>query len=141
MPGIIWHKGVWEGTYRHIDMEGNTLDVHNSRVACIFPSSGETVYLQHNTFTWEDGRIHQAEFQGKLVGDKIYWDTDTFSGYGWITNDNIFLLTLDRKDDIGAKFHEIIVMGDNKNHRVRTWHWFKNGECFKRTLCNEYRIS
>lgn len=137
MPNLFLHEGVWEGTYRHIDMDGNTIDIHKSRVECIFPEEGEVVYIQKNHFTWDDGREYKVEFPGILVDGKIFWDTETFSGYGWMSGENMFCLELDRKDDIGARFHEVIVMGENNDQRVRTWHWFKNGACFKRTLCNE----
>lgn len=140
MPQIFRHEGIWEGTYRHVDTSGLTLDFHKSRVECIFPEKGEVVYIQRNAFTWDDGRTYEVEFPGVLIGEKIYWDTPTFSGFGWMAGENIFLLELDRKDDIGARFHEAIVMGENYDKRARTWHWFKDGDCFKRTLCDEYKL-
>lgn len=141
MPFIFEHEGVWEGVYRHIDVGGNVLDVHKSRVECVFPEDGEVVYIQKNRFEWDDGRVVTYEFPGILKNDRIYWDTETFSGYGWQVNENLFVLELDRKDDIGSKFYEMIVMDNNKNSRARTWHWFKNGTCFKRTLCDEQKVS
>lgn len=137
MPSIFQHQGVWEGEYQHIDMAGNILDRHASRVECVFPETGDEVYIQRNHFTWPDGRDYKVEFAGILVDDRIWWDTPTFSGFGWEAAPNIFLLELDRKDFPGATFSEAIVMGQSKRDRARTWHWFENGKCFKRTLCNE----
>ena len=98
---------------------------------------GDEVYVQKNQFTWDDGRTHKAEFVGTLVGDKIFWDTETFKGFGWQASPAIFLLELDRKDVPGASFSEVIIMGDTKRSRARTWHWFREGHCYQRTLCNE----
>jgi len=140
MPQILLHEGVWEGTYRHIDINGNIIDSYKSKIECIFPKEGDVVYHQKNLYTWEDGRKLETEFPGYLVDNKIFWDTPTFTGYGWMSGENIFLLELDRKDEIGARFHEAIVMGENNDIRARTWHWFKNGKCFKRTLCDEIKI-
>ena len=137
MPAIYHHQGVWEGVYQVVDMDGRLIDQHDSRVECIFPEQGEVVYIQKNRFEWEDGRIYEAEFGGVLSGQRIYWDTPTFSGYGWQASPGIFLLELDRKDIPGASFSEAIVMGDSLKHRARTWHWFKDGMCYQRTLCNE----
>lgn len=141
MPGIYKHEGAWEGTYRHVSLNGETLDVHKSQVECIFPDSGEVIYIQKNAFAWDDGRRYENEFSGILRNNKIYWDTPTFSGFGWMGGDIIFLLELDRKDEIGASFHEAIVLGSTGKHRARTWHWFKDGQCYKRTLCDEHLIN
>lgn len=137
MPSILLHEGVWEGEYQHIDIDGNIIDRHASRVECVFPEFGDEVYIQKNHFTWADGREHEVEFGGVLEGERIFWDTPTFSGYGWVASPNIFLLELDRKDVKGASFSEAIVLGSNGRDRARTWHWFKDGKCYQRTLCNE----
>lgn len=141
MPAVLEHEGIWEGTYRHIDIEGNTIDLHKSRVECIFPEEGEVVYIQKNQFEWDDGKLFNIAFDGIIKDNRIYWDTETFKGYGWVASPNIFLLELERKDEPGAWFYESIVMGADKKHRARTWHWFKNGQCFKRTLCDEHLVT
>ncbi len=140
MPNTLEHEGVWVGEYQYIDLAGNITDRHKSRVECVFPDDGDVVYIQRNHFTWDDGREHKVEFSGILRDDRIWWDTETFSGWGWQASPRLFLLELDRKDLPGASFLEAIVMGDDQQQRVRTWHWFKGAECFQRTLCNEARL-
>lgn len=140
MPSVLRHAGVWEGTYRHIDCSGNTLDFHRSRVECLFPMHGTVVYIQKNEFTWDDGHYYRAEFSGVLKNDRIFWNTATFRGYGWAVSTDVFVLELERKDEPGVSFYESIVLGKGAKHRARTWHWFKEGICFKRTLCNERRV-
>jgi len=140
MPGMLKHEGVWEGVYTHVDVAGKIIDRHKSRVECLFPASGPYAYLQKNLFTWDDGREYRATLPGVLIDGKLWWDTDTFSGFGWETDDGLILLNLDRKDEPGANFYEIIVLGDSGVHRSRTWHWFKDGQLFKRTLCEEQLV-
>lgn len=140
MPYIFAHEGIWEGVYKHVDVQGNNIDQHKSRVECIFPDEGNVVYIQKNRFEWDDGRVETNEFSGILICDRIYWDTNTFKGFGWQANKHIFLLELDRKDELDAKFYEIIVMDKGSKTRARTWHWFKDGNCYKRTLCDEWLI-
>ncbi len=140
MPEILLHRGTWRGNYRHIDIQGNILDQHKSQVECVFPDEGPVVYTQRNKFKWDDGRTYQVEFDGCIRDNKIYWDTPTFKGYGWVASKHIFLLELERKDEPGAWFYESIVLGDTQKHRARTWHWFKQGKCYKRTLCDEYLV-
>lgn len=141
IPAMVEHEGIWEGTYRYVDIEGNLLDIHKSRVECIFPDEGPYAYVQRNHFTWDDGREYEVELLGTLKDDKVYWDTEDFKGYGWASYDGFILLSLDRKDEPGARFHEMIIMDPDGKNRARTWHWFKEGKCFKRTLCDEYRVS
>lgn len=145
MPPILHHSGVWQGEYQHLDIQGNIIDQHASQVECVFPDTvsdpNDPVYIQRNEFTWEDGRKHKIEFSGVMKGDRIWWDTETFSGYGWQASPAIFLLELERKDVVGASFLEAIVMGSSLTNRARTWHWFKGGTCYQRTLCNENLVS
>jgi len=141
MPDLLRHQGVWEGTYRHVDISGNLLDKYRSRIECIFPEEGQEVYIQKNTYTWPDGRTIETSFGSIIKFDKLFWDTPTFAGYGWIVKPDTFVLDLDRKDDIGARFCEMIVIGRYDNSRSRTWHWFRDGKCFKRTLCDEIKVA
>lgn len=50
------------------------------------------------------------------------------------------MLKLDRKDIPGAYFLEVIILSENNIDRARTWHWFKDGQLFQRTLCDERRV-
>jgi hypothetical protein len=119
MPALFWHEGVWLGNYRHLSEAGELLDEHESRVECLFP---------------------EQSFKGYLHESRLWFDTETFAGWSWQTDDGIIMLALDRKDFPGQRFIETIIMGSNKDHRVRTWHWFDDGVCYKRTLCTEQRI-
>lgn len=140
MPIMYRHKGEWQGDYTHLSTEGEILDQHSSHVTCTFPDEGQYAYIQYNHFTWPDGHEEKVSLPGVLKGDKLWWDTPTFHGCAWETGDNMIMLDLERYDDPGARFYEVIIMGDSGNHRARTWHWFKDGKLFKRTLCNEYRV-
>lgn len=141
MPVMRKHEGVWEGIYTHIDEDGSLVDRHRARVACIFPETGPYAYIQQNLFTWDDGREYRAELPGVLRDGKLWWDTETFTGCAWPTDYDLILLNLHRKDEPGANFYEMIALGETGEHRARTWHWFKNGSLYKRTLCDERRVA
>ncbi|MEP3890274.1 MAG: hypothetical protein ABJN69_07385 [Hellea sp.] len=141
MPAMLEHEGVWDGLYTHINRNAEVIDKHKVQITCEFPNSGEYAYIQHNHFMWNDGREFRIALPGVYKGGRLWWDLETFSGSAWQTKDNLILLNLDRKDDPGANFFEIIAMGDTGQHRSRTWHWFKNGQLFKRTLCDEWKVA
>lgn len=141
MPTMLSHEGVWQGVYRHVDVNGTLLDQHKARVECIFPDAGAYAYIQKNLFTWEDGREYRAELLGILRDGKLWWDNEKFSGCSWETDHGIILLNLDRKDEPGSRFYEMITLGDSGKHRARTWQWFnKEGKLYKRTLCDEHLV-
>lgn len=137
---MMKHEGTWTGVYRHVDTDNKLVDQHQARVECIFPSKGPYAYIQKNLFRWDDGREYSSTLNGVLRDGKLWWDNENFDGCAWETDFGLILLNLNRKDDPGANFYEIICLGDDGHHRARTWHWFKDGRLFKRTLCDEHRL-
>ena len=139
MPAMLWHEGIWTGSYRHLGEDNSVLDQHQSRVVCEFPTEGEAAYRQTSSFNWSDGRSQEQTFLGYMRGERMWFDTATFAGWAWQTGDDIIMLSLDRKDLPGQRFVETILIGEERNRRVRTWHSFEQGVCYKRTLCTETR--
>lgn len=135
------HEGIWAGDYIHVTPDGTVIDRHTAKVRCEFPQDGPYAYIQHNHFVWPDGRELKVDLPGVLKDDRLWWNTETFSGFAWATYDDIILLNLQRKDEPGPNFFEMITLGDTGRHRARTWQWFKDGRLFKRTLCNESRVA
>jgi len=140
MPAMLLHEGYWNGWYRDFDLDGRLIDARQVKTHCEFPDHGEWHYVQHNWINWADGREMHVEFGGRLEGDRLIWDTDRFSGYGWQTHEHTIMLRLDRLDVPGACYVEMIGLFPGARTRARTWQWFKSGEPWKRTLCDEERI-
>ena len=138
-PGMRAHEGVWTGTYTHLDASGMVEDRHASHVVCEFPDSGPVFYRQTITFNWPDGRERRTTFEGVIRDGAVWFDTPTFHGRSWETDDGLILLNLERKDEPGGRFFEIICMGEGGRYRARTWHWFRDGQLYRRTLCDEVR--
>ncbi|HZG47435.1 MAG TPA: hypothetical protein VEZ41_14385 [Allosphingosinicella sp.] len=141
MPNMLRHEGKWEGTYRHIARDGTLVDQHEMTTLCEFPAGGEFAYVQHNHLRWTDGRELKRSFGGAFRDGLLRWDTDRFAGYGWETREGVVMLKLDRKDEPGVHFIEMITLGSDNRTRARTWQWFRNGVPFRRTLCDEWRVT
>jgi hypothetical protein len=140
MPNMLRHAGFWEGTYRHVDRDFTLIDEHHMWTHCEFPVSGDYAYIQHNKLSWADGRTVEYKFGGVFRDGLLHWDTDRFKGYGWETIDGTVMLTLDRLDDPGCHYVEMINLSADGNTRARTWQWYQRGVPTKRTLCDEYRV-
>lgn len=140
MPVLARHEGEWKGTYIHVDDKGAIIDQHRSHLTCTFPKSGDPAYFQTNVYEWEDGRREELKFPAEYRDRRIWWDTERITGSAWEIDDNTVVLTWSRKDIPGASLYEMIQISPDSNHRARTWHWFENGQLFKRTLITEERV-
>lgn len=141
MPNMLRHAGEWDGTYTHIARDGTVIDRHRTWTRCEFPTDGDIAYVQSNRMTWDDGRIVERSFGGAFRDGLLHWDTERFAGTGWETREGVLMLRLDRKDEPGMHFIEMIVLSDDGRTRARTWHWFEHGVPTRRTLCDEWRIA
>lgn len=138
-PAHKAHQGVWEGTYRHVAADGREESRFRSRVTCEFPPA-EGVFYRQTTELWsEQGDYSKVSFDGLDRGDHLYFDTPIFHGRSWETGSGPLMLNLVRRDEPGAYFVEVILLGEGGHHRARTWHWFRDGSLFRRTLCDETR--
>jgi hypothetical protein len=141
MPALFAHAGTWEGVYRHVDRDFTLVDQHRMTTVCQFPADGPYAYVQHNHLRWDDGREVKRVFGGVYRDGRLWWDTDRFSGHGWETREGVLMLKLDRKDEPGVHFIEMITLSGDGAARARTWQWFRDGIPFRRTLCDEWRVS
>jgi hypothetical protein len=141
MPHLLRHDGVWEGSYRVVDLDGRPLDEHRSRIEVRFPLSGPAHYTQSNLFTWSDGRQTRGEYPGTCVGGVLVWDNPLIRGSAWCVDPRSTVLRWQRHDNPGAELYELIVINENNDRRSRTWHWFRDGAVYQRTLIDEQRVA
>ncbi|MDC0074022.1 DUF3598 domain-containing protein [Alphaproteobacteria bacterium] len=139
MPVMARHEGNWVGEYIHVDMSGLIIDQHKSELSCTFPDKGPFPYFQKNLYTWESGKTEEILFPGTFKDNKVWFDNDRIKGYVWELDQRSLMLTWVRKDIESSYLYEMIQLSENNNSRTRTWHWFKDDECFQRTLIKEKR--
>ena len=141
MAAMRAHAGFWTGVYRHLDADGHEIDRHDSRVEIAFPQDGAVFYRQTNLFRWADGREQRGVFDGVLKDGAVMFDNAAFVGRAWEAGDGAVLLHLDRRDEPGVSFFEIILPPGPDGGRARTWHWYRDGRLIRRTLCDETRFA
>jgi hypothetical protein len=141
MPALARHRGVWEGSYRVVDVMGQTLDWHRSRIEVRFPDDGPYDYLQSNHFAWPDGRELRVEHPAVCRNGVLLWDTEHIKGQAWSVDERSTVLTWRRHDNPDAHLYELIVINDSNDQRSRTWHWFRNGTLYQRTLIDEKKVA
>ncbi|XVO22848.1 MAG: DUF3598 domain-containing protein [Betaproteobacteria bacterium] len=141
MPALLRHNGIWEGIYHLVDAEGKTLDRHHSCIEVRFPESGSYHYTQKNYFWWGDGRDTHGEYPGVCRDGVLYWDNELIRGKAWSVDELSTVLTWQRHDTPDAYLYELIVINQTNDQRSRTWHWFRDGVIYQRTLIEESKIS
>jgi hypothetical protein len=83
----------------------------------------------------------EAEHPGVYRDGRLWWDTGLIQGHAWQGDERTCILTWERTDTPGAHLYELIVLAPDGRTRARTWHWFRDGECYQRTLIDEGRIA
>ncbi len=144
-PQLALHAGVWEGWYRYIDVDGNQIDAHKSKLVCRLPENQPDLYHQTNHYTWEDGTTDVRDFKGNAFENKLIFDNDIIKGWaGEVTldeNRRTMMLHWERMGEPGVYLYEMIQISDCNNFRTRVWQWIENGQATQRTLIDEHRVS
>lgn len=145
MPLLAKHEGVWDGSYRHYDADGNKVDEHRSRLVCRFPEHGEVPYHQTNHYTWADGRTEVRDFPAAYRDGRVWFDNELIAGWaaevGLDEFDRTVMLYWQRKGEPDLYLYEMIQLSDDGRSRSRVWQWIKAGRIHMRTLIDEEKVS
>lgn len=145
MPLLARGEGIWEGSYRYYDSEGNKIDEHRSRLVCRFPSSGPYPYHQTNYYTWDNGKTETRDFPATFKDGRIWFDNELIKG--WAAEvpldefNRTMMLYWKRKNEPDTYLYEMIQVSDDGKHRTRVWQWIRSGETRMRTLIDEVKVS
>ena len=140
-------QGVWDGEYVHLDENNNEIDRHKSRLVCRLydGADGEAKLAQTNIYTWADNQQEIRYFEGVFKKDRIWIENELITGWTSAidldpTNRTI-MVGWTRATEPDFRYYEIITVAEDGNAKNRTWHWYRKGRLFQRTLINEQRTS
>lgn len=136
------HQGTWRGQYRHFDTQGTLVDAHDSEIINAFPAEGPFAYVQTSRFFWPDGRSEEHIFPGRLVGNRLLWETERLVGEAFTSAHapHAMFLRFARVDLPGIEILEMIEADFKAGIRMRSWQWRRQGQPFRRTIVDERRI-
>jgi hypothetical protein len=147
MPLLASQVGVWEGTYVHFDSDHHEIDRHSSRLVCrLFDGDDGVARLtQSNIYDWADGTREIRYFDGTYRDDRVWFDNENIVGWtGSIAldeTDRTMMVGWVRAGEPDFRFYEMITVAEDGQAKNRTWHWYRKGRLFQRTLINETRVS
>ncbi len=147
MPLLCENEGIWEGWYRYYDAATGALtDQHKSRLICrLIGEPGREEYHQTNHYFWDDGRIDVRDFPAWYEDGRIWWNNDLIQGWAAAMQPDDFnrstCLNWTRHNEPDVYLYEMIQVNEDRTKRARTWQWFRNGECYQRTLIDERLVT
>ena len=147
MPLVAEQEGVWEGEYVHLDPRHEIIDRHRSRLVCrLFDGEdGKARLAQTNIYDWPDGTREIRYFDGVFRGDRVWIDNVNVSG--WTASVSLdetgrtIMVGWVRAGEPDFRYYEMITVAEDGKAKNRTWHWYRRGRLFQRTVINETRIS
>ncbi len=146
-PLVADQAGVWEGEYVHLDADHNVIDRHRSRLVCRLQDGpdGEARLSQTNIYDWADGSREIRYFDGVFRGDRVWIKNDLIDGWtGAIAMDptnRTIMVGWTRAHEPDFRYYEMITVAEDGRAKNRTWHWYRKGRLFQRTIINETRTS
>jgi hypothetical protein len=146
-PIVADQAGVWEGEYVHLDADHNIIDRHKSRLVCRLTDGpdGLAKLSQTNIYTWDDGTQEIRYFDGTFQGDRIWIKNDLIDGFVGALNydetQRTIMVGWTRTHEPDFRYYEMITVAEDGEAKNRTWHWYRKGRLFQRTVINENRIS
>ncbi|MEM1380667.1 MAG: DUF3598 domain-containing protein [Pseudomonadota bacterium] len=144
LPLLARHEGVWEGTYRHYNLDGVLTDAHASRLICRFPEDGHP-YHQTNHYRWDDGKREVRDFPATVKDGRLFWDNEFINGWACDVALDDFnrttMLNWTRTGEPDLYLYEMIQLSDDGQARARVWQWYKADRLFQRTLVDEHFVT
>ena len=143
MPLMAAQNGVWDGEYVHLDADHKVIDRHRSRLLCRVYDGGpdEARLVQSNLYDWADGNSEVRYFEGRYRDGRLWISNELIDGWtGEIELDETrrsLMVAWVRTAEPDFRFYELITMSEDGLAKNRTWHWYRKGRLFQRTLINE----
>ncbi len=144
MPVLARVAGCWTGSYTEVDMAGVVIDQYRFDLEISFPEVSGAAYRQKTRYTWNDGRVvnlvFDAGFEITAEGrPRICWDHPLMAGELFEVDDRTLQLRFAYKGDDKIAVQEAMFLSEDGQHRMRTWHWYKDGAPYRKTLVDEVR--
>lgn len=144
-PLVAAQAGVWDGEYVHLDADNREIDRHRSRLVCrLFDGpDGAARLTQSNIYDWPDGSREVRYFEGVWRGDRLWIANELIDGWtgsiGLDPTARSIMVGWVRADEPDFRYYEMITVAGDGEAKNRTWHWYRAGRLFRRTVINETR--
>lgn len=144
MPVLARHEGVWLGTFRRYDADGEMIAEFPSEITTVFPEDSEFDYRQTNRYIREGEADIVIDSAGTFDGERLRFGNDRVRG--WVVDDptdehaRSTLLFFEYLDGSGTYVYETVQISDDGGRRHRATQYYNaDGSLQRRTLIDEVR--
>ncbi len=140
-------EGVWEGTFRRVDPEGEIIETLPSRITVrLLPDGAAYDYHQINLLNPDSDEEQRIESHGKWDVDRLRFFNERLEGWAKAVaadeagQTSVFLMEF--KDGSGLTVSEVVSFrpGD-PDARMRATQYMRDGQIVRRTLIDEIKVS
>lgn len=147
LPLVADQAGVWDGEYVHLNEHHEIIDRHRSRLICRLDdgADGKAKLSQTNIYTWADGTQEIRFFEGVFRGDRLWIKNALIDGWTAAMEldptGRTIMVGWTRAHEPDLRYYEMITVAEDNEAKNRTWHWYRKGRLFQRTIINETQVS
>ncbi|MBT4741029.1 MAG: hypothetical protein HOO09_11655, partial [Rhodospirillaceae bacterium] len=83
LPVLARHEGVWDGTFRRVDADGQIVEEFQSRIIKRFlpDEFWPMIYHQTNIYDLPDGTKQVIDTKGKYIDGKVWFESERVDGW------------------------------------------------------------
>ncbi len=144
LPALAAQMGVWEGTFRRYDADGQLRDAFPSTVVQRLEArEGRWLYSQTSLFPLAADGPTRIEASGWIEGGRLWFHSDRLGGWAMDVPDapGTSVLLFESRDGSNLRLQEISQLVDEGRRRFRTTQTLRDGQLLSRTHMEERRTS
>lgn len=144
LPALAQQMGVWEGTFRRYDGEGQLQETFTSTVVQRLEArDGRWTYTQISLFGEDARGPRRIEASGEIREGRLHFQSGRLRGWAMDVPDapGTSVLLLESLDDSGLQMQEISQLVDGGLRRLRTTQTLREGRLVGRSHIDEHRTS
>jgi hypothetical protein len=149
LPALVRQQGVWRGTFRRYDAEGQGQESFASTIVLrVQEREGRLCYHQTNHYRWPDGSEQAFDSEGEIRDGRVWFSNGQFTGWaidlpegGGGDGGTAAVLRLCPRLPGGPEVLEVIHCSADGRHRFRCSQSLLDGRVVRRTFIDEEKAS
>ncbi len=146
LPALVRQQGVWKGTFRRYDAEGELLETFSSMITVrVFREAGGWHYHQTSLHGPEDAPLRRIEAHGQIHSGRVWFTSDRYQGWGMDLPGEApaagSLIVMHPRQPGVPEVHEISSCSTDGRRRWRVSQLLGEGRLIGRTVIDEEKLS
>lgn len=146
LPALVGQQGVWRGTFRRYDADGELVESVPSTVTIrVLREAGHWRYHQSNLLGSGDAPQRRIEARGEIHSGRVWFESERYRGWAMDLPGEQpaagSLLVMHPHDPADPEVHEIISCSPDGRRRWRVAQRLRDGRLLGRTAIDEEKVT